>query len=100
MTITRDIQTRRHHRGSPDARIGLERLAKFAASSGGLPATRSSRNFTSTKRSLSGGFKENEVYIMAVADCTYGSNSELLRVAYCEGARYVTCMIIPVFPIM
>ena len=27
-------------------------------------------------------------------------NSELLRVAYCEGARYVTCMIIPVLPIM
>ena len=29
-----------------------------------------------------------------------GANSELLRVAYCEGARYVTCMIILVFRIM
>ena len=28
------------------------------------------------------------------------SNSELLRVAYCEGARYVTSMIILVFPII
>ena len=29
-----------------------------------------------------------------------GANSELLRVAYCDGARYVTCMIIPVFLII
>jgi hypothetical protein len=28
------------------------------------------------------------------------ADSELLRVAYCEGARYVTSMIIPVFAIM
>jgi hypothetical protein len=28
------------------------------------------------------------------------ANSELLRVAYCNGARYVTSMIIPVFPII
>ena len=27
-------------------------------------------------------------------------NSELLRVAYCDGARYVTSMIIPVFPVI
>jgi hypothetical protein len=29
-----------------------------------------------------------------------GANSELLRVAYCDGGRYVTCMIILVFQII
>ena len=28
------------------------------------------------------------------------ANSELLRVAYCDGGRYVTCMIIPVFSVI
>jgi uracil-DNA glycosylase len=38
--------------------------------------------------------------VTGVASRIIRANSELLRVAYCEEARYVTCMIIPVLPIM